>query len=152
MKALRCLRDSRFIRLWVIPVNLPCMALYVNGRLLRPLLDRGPSPDADQALGGVDEHPATGHCRRAMRYLAQRVSCQDLEPVRGFHHHHLAFGRDAKQPAVHPEGRTEKTAAHTLLPFHLTQGGLHATDDSAVAPQEEPFSHTDARRHVRGRL
>jgi hypothetical protein len=77
------------------------------------------SSDADQALDGVDEHPTFGHCRCAVRDLTQGVSCQYLESVRGFHHNHLSFGRDAKQPPIHPDGRAKIIAANTLLPFHF---------------------------------
>src|ERR1039458_8388790 len=53
----------------------PWIALSVS------VLDRRPPADADQAFGGVDIHPTSGHRRRAMRDFAQRVLCQNLEPV-----------------------------------------------------------------------
>ena len=68
----------------------------------------------------------------------------------------ILSGEDARQNRPGPSEPTRKALSELWkeqradLPFHFAGGRLHATDDSAVAPQEEALPDTDTRRHVRG--
>src|SRR5438093_250327 len=97
---------------------------------------------------GADEQSAQRHRWSGMTKLIERISVQNVEFVAPFHDCEFPGSRDAEQAALDPNRRTEVVPAHPFLVTDLAGGGIHARDNSTVAPEPGAIIDNQTRRHI----
>ena len=77
-------------------------------------------------------HPIDPQRRGGVGRLAEVVDGDLLKFIGSGDHHHLAGGRNAKQPTLDPNRRTKKPALDTFLPNQVTTLGTYAGHNASV--------------------
>src|SRR5262245_6769497 len=98
----------------------------------------------------ADKKTAKGDCGSGVTKFVQSILVQHVEFLARFHDDQLAGGGNAEQPAINPDGRTEKAAipGYTFLVADRAGRRVHAREDAAVTPEPNQIPHANSCRHV----